>query len=83
MDFEERLLTTKEVSKWLGIASRTLCTWAECNELRAIKVGRQWRFRRADIIQRLQQLPPHEPQNNSPSAAAAASAADNSSRPAL
>jgi len=35
--------------KWLGIAQRTVCTWAECDELPAIKVGRQWRFSRADI----------------------------------
>jgi excisionase family DNA binding protein len=47
---EEHMLTTEEVSKWLGIAQRTLCTWAECNEIPAIKIGRQWRFRRQEVM---------------------------------
>jgi len=54
-DFEERMLTTEQVSKWLGIAPRTLCTWAELGEIPAVKVGRQWRFRRSEIILWLQQ----------------------------
>jgi excisionase family DNA binding protein len=47
---DEPLLATSEVARWLGIAPRTICTWAECNELPGIKVGRQWRFRRRDLI---------------------------------
>ncbi|MBV8903659.1 MAG: helix-turn-helix domain-containing protein [Acidobacteriia bacterium] len=27
------------------------CTWAECKEIPAIKIGRQWRFRREDLVQ--------------------------------
>jgi excisionase family DNA binding protein len=46
---EERLLSTAEVSKWLRVATRTICTWAECGELPATKIGRQWRFRRSDL----------------------------------
>ena len=53
---QEPLLATLDVAKWLGIAPRTLSTWAECNELPAIKVGRQWRFRRSDVISWLQRL---------------------------
>jgi excisionase family DNA binding protein len=45
----EPLLTTSAVSKWLGIATRTLCLWAECKEIPAIKVGRQWRFRESEL----------------------------------
>lgn len=45
----EPLLTTAAVSKWLGIATRTLCLWAECKEIPAIKVGRQWRFRESEL----------------------------------
>ena len=48
--FEERMLTTAEVSKWLGIAQRTVCTWAECGELPGIKIGRQWRFRHRELM---------------------------------
>lgn len=39
-----RLLTTQEVSERLRIAPRTVCLWAECGILSAVRVGRQWRF---------------------------------------
>ena len=45
----EPLLTTSAVSKWLGIATRTLCLWAECKEIPAIKVGHVYRVRREDL----------------------------------
>ena len=43
------LLTTAAVAKWLGVSTRTVCLWAECEELPAIKVGRQWRFREGEL----------------------------------
>ena len=45
----EPLLTTAAVAKWLGISTRTLCLWAECKEIPAIKIGRQWRFRESEL----------------------------------
>jgi len=45
----EPLLTTAAVAKWFGISTRAVCLWAECKELPAIKVGRQWRFRRDEL----------------------------------
>jgi excisionase family DNA binding protein len=45
------LLTTAAVARWLGVSTRTVCLWAECAELPAIKVGRQWRFRERDLSQ--------------------------------
>jgi excisionase family DNA binding protein len=42
-------MSTADVGRLLLIAPRTVCLWAECSELPGIKVGRQWRFRRADI----------------------------------
>ena len=50
----EPLLTTEAVSKWLGLSTRTLCLWAECEEIPAIKVGRQWRFRQSEVADWLQ-----------------------------
>jgi len=50
----EPLLTTEAVSKWLGLSTRTLCLWAECKEIPAIKVGRQWRFRQSEVADWLQ-----------------------------
>jgi excisionase family DNA binding protein len=45
----EPLLTTAAVSKWLGVSTRTVCLWAECKEIPAIKIGRQWRFRESEV----------------------------------
>ena len=45
----EPLLTTAAVAKWLGVATRTVCLWAECKEIPAIKIGRQWRFREGEL----------------------------------
>jgi excisionase family DNA binding protein len=49
-DHTRLLLGTAEVADLLGISVRTVCVWAECSELPAYKVGRQWRFP-ADAIQ--------------------------------
>ena len=45
----ESFLTTAAVAKWLGVAPRTICLWAECKEIPAIKIGRQWRFREGEL----------------------------------
>jgi excisionase family DNA binding protein len=54
LSFREPLLTTAAVAKWLGISTRAVCLWAECREIPAIKVGRQWRFRQDEINEWLQ-----------------------------
>lgn len=72
---EDRMLTSLDVSRWLGIAQRTVCTWAECNELPGIKVGRQWRFRRRDLETWLQHSNPANSKLPPPPAATAAKAA--------
>lgn len=46
----ESFLTTAAVAKWLGVAPRTICLWAECREIPAIKIGRQWRFREGELF---------------------------------
>ncbi len=38
------LLSTADAAMWLGISIRTLCLWAECREIPAVKIGRHWRF---------------------------------------
>jgi len=50
----EPLLTTAAVARWLGVSTRTVCLWAECRELPAIKIGRQWRFREGELTAWLQ-----------------------------
>ena len=74
---EADLIDTKQVAFLLHISPRTVCLWAECSELPAIKVGRAWRFKRHDIALWLQRA---ESKGASVSAAIAASAAYKSSR---
>src|SRR6266850_665872 len=40
----QRYLSTSVIANRLGISTRTVCLWAECGELPAVKFGRQWRF---------------------------------------
>jgi excisionase family DNA binding protein len=47
----EPLLTVAAVAKWLGMAPRTVCLWAACKEIPAIKIGRQWRFRESELLE--------------------------------
>jgi len=46
---QDIFLSTAAVARWLGISPRTVCFWAECGEIPALKVGRQWRFREEEI----------------------------------
>ena len=50
----EPLLSTAAVARWLGVSTRAICLWAECREIPAIKLGRQWRFRREEIARWLE-----------------------------
>lgn len=45
----EKFLTAQDLSRLLGISCRSLCLWAERKKIPAIRVGRQWRFRLADV----------------------------------
>lgn len=52
----EPLLTTAAVARWLGVSTRAVCLWAECKEIPAIKIGRQWRFRQEDLARWLENV---------------------------
>jgi excisionase family DNA binding protein len=43
------LLTTVEIAFVLKVSPRTVCLWAERSEIPALRVGRQWRFRRDEL----------------------------------
>jgi len=63
----EPLLTTAAVAKWLGISTRAVCLWAECKEIPAIKIGRQWRFRQEELSEWLKRpKPENEKVRNDP-----------------
>jgi excisionase family DNA binding protein len=40
----QKLWTTKQLAAALNVAPRTVRLWAECDEIPAIRVGKQWRF---------------------------------------
>jgi excisionase family DNA binding protein len=42
-------LTTEEVLAYLNVTPRTIYRLIRTGELPAIRVGRQWRFRRSDL----------------------------------
>ncbi len=47
---EYPLLTTTEVAGALRVSKRTVCLWAECGDLPALRIGKQWRFRRKEFF---------------------------------
>lgn len=59
----EPLMTTAAVAKWLGVSTRTLCLWAECKEIPALKIGRQWRFRESELARWLLSPDAHRVRN--------------------
>lgn len=46
---EDRWLSAKEVSKYLGVGRTTVYKWIERHGLPAHKTGRLWRFRKEEV----------------------------------
>src|SRR5579862_5029545 len=53
----EELLTLEESVQFLGTSKPTLYRWLAQGEIKGLKVGKQWRFRRADLVAYLQRDP--------------------------
>jgi excisionase family DNA binding protein len=45
----QAFLTTEEVLGYLKVTPRTIYRLIRAGELPAVRIGRQWRFRRADL----------------------------------
>lgn len=45
----DSLLTVESVAHLFMVSSTTIRNWAKNGQLPAIKIGRLWRFRRADV----------------------------------
>jgi len=54
---EEELLTLSETIEFLGISKQTLYRMMERGEVKGVRVGRQWRFRKADLATYLERGP--------------------------
>jgi excisionase family DNA binding protein len=49
MPEDDTLLDTEEVARYLKVHPKTVINLVERKELKAYKVGRHWRYRRADV----------------------------------
>src|SRR3954454_6786705 len=53
----EDLMTLGEAVDFLGTSRPTMYRWLERGELKGLKVGKQWRFRRSDLVAYLERGP--------------------------
>jgi excisionase family DNA binding protein len=52
---QDEILTLPEVAQLLKVAEKTVYSMAQKGQLPAFKVGGQWRFKRADLDQWIEQ----------------------------
>ncbi|MEN6478127.1 MAG: helix-turn-helix domain-containing protein [Anaerolineales bacterium] len=52
---DDTLLNVKQVAQYLQLKESTIYSWAQDGKIPAIKIGRTWRFRRADLDAWLEQ----------------------------
>jgi excisionase family DNA binding protein len=76
---DETFLTTEEVLEYLQVNLRTVYRLIKAGKIPAVRVGRQWRFRKRDIDAWLDSQRPRG--GSRPSPAAAARAATGTARP--
>lgn len=53
----EELLTLGEAVEFLGTSRPTMYRWLERGELKGLKAGKQWRFRKADLVAYMERGP--------------------------
>src|SRR5213593_1952458 len=75
---DETFLTTEEVLEYLQVNLRTVYRLIKAGKIPAVRVGRQWRFRKRDIDAWLDS---QRPRGGSRAAAAAPASASTPSRP--
>jgi excisionase family DNA binding protein len=67
---EESFLTTEEVLEYLQVNLRTVYRLIKAGKIPAVRVGRQWRFRKRDIDAWLESQRPRQGRGTSPAARA-------------
>src|SRR6058998_3730643 len=67
---DETFLTTEEVLEYLQVNLRTVYRLIKAGKIPAVRVGRQWRFRKRDIDAWLESQRPRGGARTTPSAAA-------------
>ncbi len=46
---DEQLMSVKDVAQYLQVDMSTIYLWSQRGQMPAMKVGRMWRYRRAEI----------------------------------
>ena len=77
---EEAFLTTEEVLEYLQVNLRTVYRLIKAGKIPAVRVGRQWRFRKSDIDNWLDS---QRPRGQRPAAASKAASAATTTRPRI
>src|SRR5258705_12521825 len=78
---DETFLTTEEVLEYLQVNLRTVYRLIKAGKIPAVRVGRQWRFRKRDIDAWLDSQRPRGGSRQTPAAASAPRPAAGNSRP--
>jgi excisionase family DNA binding protein len=58
---EDRLLSVEDVSLYLGVNRDTVYKWVNEKGLPALKIGRLWKFRKADVDEWVKQFTHKKP----------------------
>src|SRR5437773_12166023 len=53
----EELLTLNEAVEFLGTSRPTMYRWLERGDVKGLKVGKQWRFRKHDLLSYMERSP--------------------------
>src|SRR5437773_10294514 len=53
----EELLTLNEAVEFLGTSKPTMYRWLERGDVKGLKVGKQWRFRKRDLLAYMERTP--------------------------
>lgn len=49
MSGSDKIMTLEEVAEYLRLTPQTIYTWAQEKKIPAVKLGKEWRFRRSLI----------------------------------
>lgn len=60
---EDRLLSVEDVRLYLGVNRDTVYKWVNEKGLPALKIGRLWKFRKADVDEWVKQFAHNKPAN--------------------
>lgn len=47
MSNEDKIMTLEEVAEYLRLTPQTIYTWAQEKKIPAVKLGKEWRFRKS------------------------------------